>query len=85
MSLSCPTHPSTTSPFSERQIEECHKQTSRRPTLEDVVCNRLKITRLGLAEMRALLKQGKVEEAELIQAKIEEDCYLLQRRLSRRS
>ncbi len=75
------TDSTTASPFSEAQLD---KLSTSIPTLEDVVHNRLSVTRLGLEELRRLLTEGKVDEAEMIRQKIDEDCALLQRRLMKR-
>ena len=49
--------------------------------LDQLVQKRLDIARLGLAELRSRLECGQDEDAEIILNKIDEDLYMLRRRL----
>jgi hypothetical protein len=51
------------------------------PRVEQLVRKRLEIARLGLAEARRYLGEGRPSDADVIMAKVDEDLALLRRRL----
>jgi hypothetical protein len=53
------------------------------PGLEQLVRKRLEIARLGLAEARRYLGEGRGADADVILGKVDEDLALLRRRLAR--
>jgi carbon storage regulator CsrA len=51
------------------------------PPLNQVVRQRLRVSRVGLAEVQRLVRAGRIEEAQRLLEKIDEDVALLERRL----
>jgi two-component system, OmpR family, response regulator len=54
---------------------------SRLQRINRLIGNRLRINRMGLAEVRRQVRLGRPEEAEMLLGKIEEDVQMLERRL----
>jgi hypothetical protein len=52
------------------------------PRLEQMVRKRLEIARLGLAEARRYLGEGRPADADVVLGKVDEDLAMLRRRLT---